>query len=291
MFMDTAFETLRYNTFELKAEVTKTIIWTPGFKGVLLRDSVGNVLKNILPPDKYNIIWEQKLSKEISAAEKIGEDSPRGYVIEPPHGNKRKYEAGEEFSIRIILVGNLMNMFDDFIKAIEKLGTDFWLGRKTGYGSGKFKIKNISILTKNNLQVDQSKNLVLNFITPTRIVNEKTKKPLIFQDAQMLTFKQFIKPLYKRLYLLNKLYCNDNSLKYNPDSVLAYTDDIENTFQDLTFYNIDNKNNNSIKKLGGFVGEVIFKGELTPYLNIIKLGEDLHVGKDYVYGLGKYEIL
>ena len=44
-------------------------------------------------------------------------------------------------------------------------------------------------------------------------------------------------------------------------------------------------------KYGGFIGEVTFEGDLTPFVNMIKLGEHLHVGKYYTFGLGRYEIL
>jgi hypothetical protein len=289
--MDLKFETLRFKSFELTAEVTKTIIWPPGFKGILLRDSVGYALKNTLSPEKYQMFWQRKLSKEISLAEKIGEDSPRGYVIEPPNENKRKYITGEKFSIRIILVGSLTNMIDDFIKAFEKLGAEFWLGRKKGYGSGKFKIKNVNMLSVKIPQPKPVNNLIINFTTPTRIVNEATNRPLVHKSGESLDFKSFIKALYRRLYLLNKIICENNEQNYNSEIALADAINIKTTLSNLHFHELESQSEKGIKKFGGFTGEIVFNGDIAPFFEMILLGERLHVGKDYVYGMGKYEIL
>ena len=44
-------------------------------------------------------------------------------------------------------------------------------------------------------------------------------------------------------------------------------------------------------KLGGLVGEVEFAGEWQPFMPLLRLGADLHVGKGTGFGLGRYEIL
>lgn len=44
-------------------------------------------------------------------------------------------------------------------------------------------------------------------------------------------------------------------------------------------------------KLGGFIGEIEYKGEaITEFLPLIVAGEILHVGTGTSFGLGKYEI-
>jgi hypothetical protein len=290
---------LKFSAFEITVEVTNTLIWTPGFKGILLRDSVGNVLKQMLEPERYHFLWEQKLNKVIAEVGKIGEDAPRGYIIEPPNDNRRKYNEGEQFKFRLVLVGSLIEYLDDFVSAFERLGSEYWLGRKKGYGSGKYKIKNINLITaqlgeeklEHHANSGKNKNLVINFITPTRIVNENTKRPFLYSGSDTLTFTFFIKALYKRLYLLENLVCGNAALKYNPDSVLSYSDEIKTTHSNLIFHDLENHASKGIQKFGGFTGEIIFVGEIEPYIEMIKLGESLHVGKDYVYGLGKYEIL
>jgi len=42
--------------------------------------------------------------------------------------------------------------------------------------------------------------------------------------------------------------------------------------------------------LDGFIGEIVFSGDLTGFLPHLGMGELLNVGKDGSFGLGKYEM-
>ncbi len=43
-------------------------------------------------------------------------------------------------------------------------------------------------------------------------------------------------------------------------------------------------------KMGGFLGEITFEGDLAEFIPFLVLGEYLHIGKGTVLGLGKYEL-
>jgi CRISPR/Cas system endoribonuclease Cas6 (RAMP superfamily) len=43
-------------------------------------------------------------------------------------------------------------------------------------------------------------------------------------------------------------------------------------------------------KMGGFVGEVEYLGEIADFVLLLKLGERTHVGKATGFGLGRYQI-
>ncbi|HHJ00739.1 MAG TPA: CRISPR system precrRNA processing endoribonuclease RAMP protein Cas6, partial [Candidatus Aerophobetes bacterium] len=43
-------------------------------------------------------------------------------------------------------------------------------------------------------------------------------------------------------------------------------------------------------KLGGFVGQVTYRGDIGKFLPFLKIGEYTHLGKAVVFGLGKYKI-
>jgi len=43
-------------------------------------------------------------------------------------------------------------------------------------------------------------------------------------------------------------------------------------------------------KLGDFVGDIVFAGNLNEFLPYIKMCEFLNVGKNSTFGLGKYKI-
>jgi CRISPR/Cas system endoribonuclease Cas6 (RAMP superfamily) len=43
-------------------------------------------------------------------------------------------------------------------------------------------------------------------------------------------------------------------------------------------------------KMGGFIGKVVFEGDIEEFMSLITLGEHVHVGKGTSFGLGKYKI-
>jgi CRISPR/Cas system endoribonuclease Cas6 (RAMP superfamily) len=43
--------------------------------------------------------------------------------------------------------------------------------------------------------------------------------------------------------------------------------------------------------MGGFVGGITFVGNIEPFMQLIKAGEVLHLGKGTGFGLGKYRIV
>lgn len=45
-----------------------------------------------------------------------------------------------------------------------------------------------------------------------------------------------------------------------------------------------------IVKLSGLVGDIVYEGNLTPYLDLIYLGTFLHMGKQSAFGLGQYKM-
>ena len=47
----------------------------------------------------------------------------------------------------------------------------------------------------------------------------------------------------------------------------------------------------TMMKMGGFIGSVTFEGDFEPFAPFLLLGEYIHVGKGTSFGLGKYKIL
>jgi CRISPR/Cas system endoribonuclease Cas6 (RAMP superfamily) len=43
-------------------------------------------------------------------------------------------------------------------------------------------------------------------------------------------------------------------------------------------------------KIGGFIGDIVFKGNLEKFMDFLWLGEWIHLGKATSFGFGKYKI-
>jgi len=42
--------------------------------------------------------------------------------------------------------------------------------------------------------------------------------------------------------------------------------------------------------MGGLIGRVVYRGDLTPFTPYLRLGELVHVGKGTVMGMGRYQM-
>jgi len=130
------------------------------------------------------------------------------------------------------------------------------------------------------------KQLTLNFLTPTRIIF----------DGHLtldLEFHILIRNLLRRLSLLYYFHCNGDPSEWDFKGIIEQSKEIEVKEKNLSWYDWERYSGRqeTRMKMGGFVGEITFEGDIEPFMPFIKAGEVLHVGKGTGFGLGKYRIL
>ncbi|MCX7973803.1 MAG: CRISPR system precrRNA processing endoribonuclease RAMP protein Cas6 [Candidatus Aminicenantes bacterium] len=138
---------------------------------------------------------------------------------------------------------------------------------------------------KMNKDIKRSKYLAINFITPTRIK---------YQDEfiSVPEFHIIIRSLMRRISNLSYFHCGE-TLNINFDYLINQATKIKidkisiNWVEWERFSFIQERR----MKFGGFVGEVIYKGDLSKFLPFLILGEYIHVGKGASFGLGLYKIM
>jgi len=230
---------------------------------------------------------------------------PRPFILEPPSVSEICYKAGENWSLSIILLGEVIELLPCFILCFDELGKR---GLIKGYG--KFEIGSVKAVTSDvdnsGETIYQSKSLhfskelfmdldahpkckhnqglvKLAFKTPTIISEnrEKTNSP---------SFKTIIAALIRRIGILNELY-GDKAWEAD-ESILKGVEIIN--IKQCSVEKWKNMSRNSIKSgshtLEGFVGKIIYTGELMPFLPLLSLGSILHIGGSTTFGLGKYRI-
>ncbi|MCL5029288.1 MAG: CRISPR system precrRNA processing endoribonuclease RAMP protein Cas6 [Bacteroidetes bacterium] len=322
---------LYFSAFQFTAEVTEDIFISEykgaTFRGgfgksfkrlVCINPEENDCYKCIVNKNcSYHKIFNSNIDAETSQRLNIAATAPRPFVIEPPMTNQRKYTKGDQFTFNLILIGWAIEYLPYFIIVFERLGERFGIGKITEEGKrGKFfitsvkcsgrsiythKTKYLSTNFKPKTVVDllplrSTYKIRINFLTPTRLEINHERQLLNKQDD----FLTFIIRLYNRLFSLQEIYCKENTLiEYSHKDLetearkvkLLYSNLIWQDLERYTRINKEEGNEKDIMKYGGFVGDVMFEGNLEPFLNMIALGEVLHVGKYYTFGLGKYEIL
>jgi CRISPR-associated endoribonuclease Cas6 len=233
---------------------------------------------------------------------------PHPFIIEPPKEDREYYNAGEEMSFNLILIGRAIDYLPYFIYTFEELG-------RIGIGKDRdnYLLKGVCVLGLDNkieeiysdttkrvktnrppvsfkeiqksIEDKKTDKLLLRFYTPTRIrYNAKL--------TMELTFDILIRNLLRRISALSYFHCGEE-LRIDFRDMIASAEKIEVEKSSLQWYDWErySTRQKSRMKLGGFVGEISFSGNLKDFLPLLKLGELTHVGKGTTFGLGKYSII
>ncbi len=297
----------------------------PKYKGSTFRGGFGHAFKKVvcvsfhkdcsecLLKEKciYSYVFETPIPKDTTIMRKYPY-APHPFVIEPPLNEKTEFDKNDDLDFGLTLIGRAIDYLPYFIFTFDELGR---IG--LGKGRGKYLLKEVKNIIKNNDTVEEfviykgndkilnnkykilsSKDIInqtkkfskkerieLQFITPTRI---KYKNKLISE----LEFHILIRNLLRRISLLSYFHCNEE-LNINFKDVIEKSKEIIKEDSNLTWYDWERYSYRQEERmsLGGFIGNVTFKGNIKDYLPLILLGQYTHVGKGTSFGLGKYKII
>jgi len=264
---------------------------------------------------QYMKIFETYVGKEVTPAKKV-HIAPHPYILEPPfNANLHVYSKGEEISVGVNLIGQHAYDLPYFIAAFsefEKIG----VGKSRGHLSLKgvfYKIseeikpdliydgkkgllydpnvKNISYFDKGLVsKILEEQVLIIKFLTPARIVYDK-------ELVRDLTFLIFLKNLLSRINQLSVFYSEDGKLLqergFDIKILLEKSKNIEIKQNNLYWFDWERYSKKQRKKmiLGGLMGNIVFEGDFSDFIPPLLLGEQIHVGKNTTFGLGKYVII
>ncbi|MDR2191274.1 MAG: CRISPR system precrRNA processing endoribonuclease RAMP protein Cas6, partial [Endomicrobium sp.] len=293
--------------FNLKASQNMRL---PSYKASMFRGGFGHIFKSLNCVDR--------ISKECLPSCQIknsciyayifnnnGQDIPRPYVIATPFGDKREFKTDETFSFDLILFGKAAKYLPHFIFSFIELGKAGLTSQKYNYRLESVLDENGNALFKDN-QIIPSSNpcenkarktpcrfyanentslVTLNFTVPLRL---KVQGDLITK----LKFEDLIKAITRRINAIAKFHCDcdpqidHKTLIEKAKNIKIVSDNLQ--WQDWTRFSSRQK---TTMEFGGLVGEITFKGDLPPFMPYLELGSKIHIGKECVFGLGKYDII
>jgi hypothetical protein len=312
----------------------------PAFKGSMLRGGFGHVLKHtccsvqgspcvgciLQEKCPYAYLFETAPRHGSSYLSKNSQ-VPRPYLFEPPLDGRRVYEAGEELSFGLVLIGRSISFLPYFIYAIQELGNIGVTRRKykyellrvdaveyfTGhfepiYSNGDRMVSNRAIVGTYSDCINYAAKMVsdkvsIKFTTPTRI---KYAGKYWFND---IPFVALVQNLTIRANALALLHCDsgwDERLKALRDEAAG----VVTAWSGLTKVDVIRYSSRQGKPdtLSGAVGSITYEAKTTSdnteyrnarqarqsglsgILPLLVLGQIIHVGSDCVFGCGKYVI-
>lgn len=308
---------IRYQRLTFLIEAIEPLIM-PYYKGSTFRGGFGNAFKRVVcalkkkeckecllrPKCVYAYIFETSppMDADVMNMKKY-ESIPHPFIIEPPLETDRVYKSGEKASFNLVLLGRAIDYLPYFIFTFDELGRS-----GIGKGRGRYRLLEVTADSKTVYSSDDKtirnsdsddlnipedfdsgsgpeRLITLRFLTPARI---QYRRDLVVD----LEFHILIRSLLRRLCLLNYFHCEKRELTWNHKRLINKAEKV--TIEDRSLKWWDWKRYSARQgvrmKMGGLVGSITYRGNLEPFLSVLKAGEVLHVGKGTSFGLGKYEI-
>lgn len=233
------------------------------------------------------------------------ESIPRPFLIEPPLDKKTEYASGELLSFHLLLIGNAINYLPYFIIVFREMG-------EAGLGRGRrpFTLRNVAAVGINKeesiytVETNVVRNVDLSFTGNDllkRIPANARRMTVIFETPFRLKddgrlalspeFHIFFRQAMRRISALSYFH-QGKPLKADYAGLAARSRKIaleeNNTlWQDWERFS---RRQQQRMNMGGLVGTAVYEGHLDEFLPWLALGEQVHVGKNAVFGLGKYRM-
>ena len=306
---------MRYGKYTLGCRFIDPAILPP-FKGSTIRGAFGNALKKaicalryqkcgdcILKPECLYVRIFETAESPPPAGSKIP-TRPHPFVIEPPETNAIHFKSGDQLAFTLLLFGEANQKLPYFIYAFDQMG-GAGIGKKFSEGGGRFILETVGhhsgiiyqksdgvlnppnagtcLVLKNSAAYSQPvSKLSIRFLTPLR---------LKFQNhlTEDLPFHILTRSLLRRVSSLFEAFGGgEPDLPYRELVRKANEIKITHSALDWSEFRRYSSRQNTGMNMGGITGEVVYEGDLTPYMPLVDFCEEIHIGKQTTFGFGKY---
>ncbi len=290
----------------------------PPYKGSTFRGGFGHAFRHAVCVERkkvctdcllhnkcvYTYIFETSIPGD--EGKKQDQEVQRPYIIEPPLDYRQNYGRDDRLDFGLILIGRAVDYIPFFIFAFEEVGR-MGVGKNNGTyllekvisvnngedvliydGKSHFRDDFHTLDSREIMNegiMDNPTRVKLNFTTPTRIKYEG-------KFTVDLNFEIVMRNLFRRLSGLFDIHGGE---KWELDwkALIEKTKNIKTNHSILVWKDWErySKRQDAKLKMGGFLGEITFEGDLPEFMPFLRLGEYLHIGKGTVFGLGKYELI
>lgn len=321
---------LRYNLYRIRIRA-KEEIHLPAYKGSTFRGAFGVAFKRVVCALRkadckdcllnsrcvYAYIFESRPEGNLHVFGRVA-TIPRPYVIEPPLDEVRSYQTGEPIEFNLLLIGRAIEYLPYFVYAFDELGK-----QGIGRGNGKFSLEMLEVLRgKRSVTIYSGKEgklnhtkpevidlkdsvervlegggisgeestITLRFVTPTRI---KHRRHL----TKDMSFDVLMRQVLRRLFLLWYFHSRGEDEVTDVGDyhkrIIKLAEQVSVAQEALYWYDWRRYSNRQgcRMKLGGFLGDITYRGSIDIFIPFLRACEILHVGKGTTFGLGKYWII
>lgn len=289
----------------------------PPYKGSTLRGVFGHALKKVVCALKkqdcagcllaehciYTAVFETPRDPKFSAGRQRIASPPHPYVIEPPDDDKTAYQKGDHLDFVILLFGKANEYFPYFIYAFEQMGRmgigKRQDGRRASFFLERVSVNDAAVYSKADGKIHKQPSLPeLSVLPPAQPDNA------IF-DLQVCLLTPLRLKYQNSLHAELPFHILTRAMLRRASSLLAYHDGREPELDyrglvkraesihvnqtTMTWFDWRRYSNRQEQAMlmGGMAGSVTYCGAMAEYLPLIRFCEQVHIGKQTTFGLGK----
>lgn len=279
-------ESLYWHRFKLTYEV-QCAGRLPYYKASAIRGAWGHALRTH-SPHWYHRVFEVKAPADHPWAKRF-HNVPSPYILSVP-SRAREWQAGQQLSVYLTLIGEAVHGFPELLRSLERLG-----GRGIGRDSLPLCLKDLDPYrpctgldsVQTYLQEPPEQLWVhLRFLTPFHLKNLDLDAPA-FPDLTAV-----IRSTAERSALLAHFYCAAPlTLDYEPWLAMAREANLHGLRLNWTnLYSRYSSRSEQLMDVAGWLGHLAYT-EVNPALHpLLHVGAQLHIGKATVWGMGRYRL-
>jgi hypothetical protein len=222
-------------------------------------------------------------------------------VIEPPETRSLRYLPNDSFSFHLLLFGDITRRLPYFVHAAKLMGENGF-GRRAG---GLFTINSVRcgetiIYSEEDQILHQPPIMDLNCYMDSYEIHSTNRLKVYVQTplrlkyenrlASQLPFHLLIRACLRRIStLFSSFDAGEPTIDYTGIvSDAQHIPILKSNLRRLDWKGYSFRQKQEIH-LGGLVGDVIYEGNLSRFLPLIKFCMHAHIGKQTTFGLGRFD--
>jgi hypothetical protein len=286
----------------------------PPFKGSTFRGAFGGALKKVVcavrERDCRSCLLAARClyARTFELTEKSDGDKnrvaapPHPYVIEPPLSAETVFHAGDGFDFSLILFGPVNESLPYFIYAFEMMGGT-GIGKRAGGKRPGFRLERV-LCNGKTIYDGETRKLTMPTTLTTLALREpevpesvstlevRLPTPLRLKSGNSLSaelpFHLLVRAMLRRVSSLFTAYGHgEPPLDYR--GLVATAQVVKTATSSLRWHDWERWSNRQEQTMlmGGLLGSITYEGRIGPFLPLLELSRELHLGKQTSFGLGK----
>jgi hypothetical protein len=243
---------------------------------------------------------------------------PATFALDPPDARNRPYQAGERMLFDFVAIGPMCDYLPQSIKAFEEFGkvglildslhrARFRLVAVNDVlDSGRSVYESEKLVSHLSLDISQAvseatepgNEILITFCTPTRIENQNARCK--DRETGLAIFSDFYDLIYNTAHRVAGLWQLYGENWHGPveffrwrERLLKLSRQITTIQSDLKMMRLCGYSNmqEAPKPLDGFIGSMRFSGDFSPFMELLRIAEIVHIGSETTCGLGQFCIV